>query len=76
MHRLHHHGQHRDQDPDADETLKKVMHFPAIGAVKDDGMNFLPEGSAPVQANELMVGGDDHPEQLQDPKQPQEPQHA
>ena len=58
---------HRDQHTDHDEVVKQLVQLAAEFAGVDQGMDFLAEAAALVQAFELLPGRDEHAKQFENP---------
>ena len=65
---------HRDQHTDHDEVVKQLVQLAAEFAGVDQGMDFLAEAAALVQAFEILPGRDEHAKQFENPQQAQKPQ--
>ena len=74
LHGLNDDTDHRNQHTDHDEGVKYVVQVPAELAGVNQGVDFLAESAALVQAFELLPGGDEHAKQFENPQQAQKPQ--
>ena len=74
--RFQDHGHHRQDDPHTNEHIEDGLHGAAVVAGEHQGVDLLTEGAALVEFFKFSKGRNQDTEQLHDPQQSQESQHA